>query len=149
VGLSRIVDPGEGIGFVGLYVHHDPFAEQHPDPDAKPDSQCHPQGVDLPVASVDPAQVVPIVDDVRRTSYWETVFASEIANHSRVLAHSPDLVGVRWRQKLDPPFVHDQPHLDLLEFTRFLVGAEPLGVAFQSALQFWSHYGETILSQQC
>jgi hypothetical protein len=66
-------------------------------------------------------------------------FIADIANYARVPPDALDVVRIIEGQKLDASVVDGEPNLDHYQFTRFLIGTEPLSTALDGAFQLWCH----------
>ena len=134
-----IGDASQGVGLVGLDADDDPLFQQHLYPNQKPDHNRHAHRVGLPVGPVDARQFGAVRDDLGRAGNRGTVFGAHITSDARIPARALHLVRISRSEKFDLPGIHSQPHLDFLQFAGSFVGAEPLGVSFEGALQFWGH----------
>ena len=66
-------------------------------------------------------------------------FIADIINYAPVPPYALNFVRIIESQKLDACAVDGEPNLDLYQLTRFLVGTEPLSIAFDGAFQLWCH----------
>jgi hypothetical protein len=66
-------------------------------------------------------------------------FIADITNYARVPPYALNVVRIIEGQKLDASVVDGEPNLDLYQFTRFLIGTEPLSIALDGTFQLWCH----------
>lgn len=134
-----IGEAGQGVGLVGLDADHDALVHAHFDPHAEANQNGHAHRVGLPVAAVDAGQFAAVGNDLGGAGNRRAVFAPHIAGDTRILSRPLDLIRISGSEEFDLSVIHSQPDLDFLQFAGGFVGAEPLGVTFEGALEFWSH----------
>src|SRR5262249_35254580 len=61
-------------------------------------------------------------------------------------SYALNFVGISEGQELNISVVDAEPYLDLYELARFLVGAEPLSIAFYGAFQLGDHREHIVLT---
>lgn len=119
--VGGIIDSREWIGLIGLHAHHYAIAKQHFNPHAQADTHDHEKRMCSPISPVNARLLALFCNDLCCAGDHGAILASDVADDLWVPAQSFHLVRIAGSEKFNLTLVDNQPYLNLLQFSGFLV----------------------------